>query len=405
MKKRILVRGPVLSQSGYGEQARFALRALRSQEDKYDIHIQPIRWGNTGWVWRDSEERRWMDNMITKTANYIREKGQFDVSMQITIPNEWEQVAPVNIGYTAGIETDRVAPAWLYKANLMDRIVVVSNHSKHVFQGTQVEGQHPTTGETMKYELSTPIESVGYAISNPVTENIPGFEPETNFNFLCVSQWGPRKNFENTIRWWVEEFHDQKVGLVLKTSIANNSLIDKTKTEELLSSILEKYENRKCKVYMLHGDLSAGQMRWLYTHDKIKCLLNLAHGEGFGLPMFEAAQNALPVMTIGWSGQTDYLVQDGKEYFIKVDHVIKQISEQATWDGVLQADSRWAYAEQGSFKMNLRKVRKNWKKFKKQATELQALVNERYTEEQMYKSFCDALGLEVQTSEDEMVIF
>ena len=55
--------------------------------------------------------------------------------------------------------------------------------------------------------------------------------------------------------------------------------------------------------------------------------------------------------------------------------------------------------------MNLRKVRKNWKKFKKQATELQALVNERYTEEQMYKSFCDALGLEVQTSEDEMVIF
>ena len=32
MKKKILVRGPVLSQSGYGEQSRFALRALRSRD-------------------------------------------------------------------------------------------------------------------------------------------------------------------------------------------------------------------------------------------------------------------------------------------------------------------------------------------------------------------------------------
>ena len=44
MKKKILIRGPVLSQSGYGEQARFALRALRTRENDYDIHIQPIRW-------------------------------------------------------------------------------------------------------------------------------------------------------------------------------------------------------------------------------------------------------------------------------------------------------------------------------------------------------------------------
>ena len=33
MKKKIFVRGPVLSQSGYGEQARFALRSLKSRED------------------------------------------------------------------------------------------------------------------------------------------------------------------------------------------------------------------------------------------------------------------------------------------------------------------------------------------------------------------------------------
>ena len=33
MKKKIIVRAPVLSRSGYGEHARFVLRALRTKED------------------------------------------------------------------------------------------------------------------------------------------------------------------------------------------------------------------------------------------------------------------------------------------------------------------------------------------------------------------------------------
>ena len=59
MKKKIFVRGPVLSQSGYGEQSRFALRALRSKEDLFDIYIQPISWGQTGWIWEENEFRKW----------------------------------------------------------------------------------------------------------------------------------------------------------------------------------------------------------------------------------------------------------------------------------------------------------------------------------------------------------
>ena len=67
MRKKIFVRGPVLSQSGYGEQSRFALRALRSREDLFDIFIQPTGWGQTGWVWEESEFRKWMDERITLT--------------------------------------------------------------------------------------------------------------------------------------------------------------------------------------------------------------------------------------------------------------------------------------------------------------------------------------------------
>ena len=53
--KKIFVRGPVLSATGYGEQSRFALRALRSRPDLFDVYIQPIPWGKSGWIWQDNE--------------------------------------------------------------------------------------------------------------------------------------------------------------------------------------------------------------------------------------------------------------------------------------------------------------------------------------------------------------
>ena len=64
---------------------------------------------------------------------------------------------------------------------------------------------------------------------------------------------GPRKNLENTIRWFIEEFHDDEVGLVVKTNVAKNCQIDREIVHGNLLGILRRpeYANRKCKVYML----------------------------------------------------------------------------------------------------------------------------------------------------------
>ena len=48
-KKKILVKGPAMSLSGYGEQCRFALRALRAFPDVYDIYLINIRYVITGY--------------------------------------------------------------------------------------------------------------------------------------------------------------------------------------------------------------------------------------------------------------------------------------------------------------------------------------------------------------------
>ena len=146
MKKKIFVRAPVLSQSGYGEQSRFALRALRSREDLFDIYVQPISWGQTGWIWQENEFREWLDSRIIETQILLQQQQlQPDISLQITIPNEFQKMCPINIGYTAGIETDRVSPVWLEKGNAMDKILVVSNHAKKTYEETTAvlqDGNH-----------------------------------------------------------------------------------------------------------------------------------------------------------------------------------------------------------------------------------------------------------------------
>lgn len=130
-------------------------------------------------------------------------------------------------------------------------------------------------------------------------------------------------------------------------------------------------------------------MRALYEHDKVKALVNISHGEGFGLPMFEAARLALPIISIGWSGQMDFLSDNGKDMFLKVKHDLKQVGERAVWKGVIEENQMWAYADQGSFKMALRQMHKNYSDFLPQSLELQEHVNTKFADEVLFKGFVD----------------
>jgi glycosyltransferase involved in cell wall biosynthesis len=392
MRKKIFVRAPCLSQSGYGEQSRFALRALRSHESRFEIYIQPIPWGHTGWVWENDDFRRWMDKRILETQLLLEKKAlNPDISLQITIPNEFQKICPINIGYTAGIETDKVAPIWLQKANdSLDKLLVVSNHAKDTYINTQILAQLPD-GKTVPYKLEIPVDVVGETTPRAPAEPIPDFEPTKDFNFLMISQLSERKNFADAITWWVEEFIDQEVGLVVKTNKKNNSLIDCDATWQGLVTLLRKYPDRKCSVHLLHGDMTPGQMNTLYTHPKIKALVNISHGEGFGLPMFEAAREALPVVSVGYSGQLDFLRHDGKDYFQSVDYEMKKIQETAVWKDVLIPESKWAYADQGSYKMTLRKLYKNWQSAKDTALELKEIIENKFETQKLYDNFVNSI--------------
>jgi len=419
MRKKLLIRGPLLSRSGYGEQARFAFRALQSHQNLFDVYIINTLWGSTKNISEISSERLEIEWILQKTNQFMQSGGQFDASLQITVPNEFERLAPVNIGYTAGIETTKVAPEWIQKVNeTMNRVIVVSNHSKAVFENTKYDAKNEQTGETVKgWGVTVPVSTVNYCVRGTEPPEPLDVEFSTSKNFLIMSQWAPRKNLENTIRWFVETYKDEEdVGLVVKTNTVADSIMDREFTTRRLNALLESIHlpDRKCKIYFLHGELTPNHLTWLYNHPSMQALINIAHGEGWGLPLFEAACNGLPLITVTWSGQMDFICRPNKKgkkvpRVIKVDYDIRDIQPHARVPAMLVEGSQWAYAKENSYKRAIKEAISKQAHYRMGAAALQKHILENFTSEKMYKQFADvvleACGGSAPVDEDNVLEF
>jgi len=400
MKKSILLKGPLLTRSGYGEQARFALRALKSRQDLFDIFIQPINWGATSWMIENNEERDWIDQTIEKTIGYIQQGGKFDMSVQVTIPLEWENLATKNIGYTAGIETTQASHVWIEKGNHMHNIIVVSSHSKQTYADIHYDAMNTQTNEPVELKLTVPVSVANYPVKN--YENIEELDLplDYDFNFLAVAQFGPRKNLHNTIKWFVEEFYNDEVGLIVKSNIAKNCLMDRRRLSTDLQRMMQPYSDKKCKVYLIHGDMTDAEIHSLYAHSKVKAFLALPHGEGFGLPIFEAAYSGIPVVATGWSGQLDFLVDEtGMEQFYNVAFDLNPVQDNVVWENVIIKDSRWAFPREQSAKQKMRLCYNQYTTDDTEATKVvdaikyAEVLKERFSEEKMYANFIEGMGV------------
>ena len=284
----------------------------------------------------------------------------------------------------------------------MDKIIVTSSHAKYGFINTSYDGRHETTGDLAKLRLDPDkcsVRAVNYAVREVEKINLD-LQFETKTNFLCVAQWGPRKNVENTVKWFVENFKDdEQVGLVLKLNCVNSSVIDRYETENRIKNFLKQInEDIKCKVYLIHGDMSEQELHSLYVHPQISAMISLTHGEGYGLPLFEAAYNELPIIAPDWSGHMDFLVGEDskgrkKPLFLTVDFTLNNVQPEAVWEGVVEQDSKWCYPQEYSFKKRLNDFVKNEGAHKKRAKSLASQIKQNFSEEIIFKEFIDALNV------------
>ena len=391
--KKVLLEAPILTQSGYGEHARLVFSAIR-KDPELEIFIDPLDWGTCSWEAPDKEIKKCIDRQKGYLLQCQQEKKNPEYSAQIRvgIPNEFEKKAPYSVCVTAGIETDRVSLNWLLKTHQgIDKIIVPSEHARKGFVETGYRVQNKQNGTETNIHCACQVDVISY----PVKEIEPDpleIDFKTDFNFLQIAMIGPRKNLQQSIKCFVEEFRENSdVGLILKTSTSKSSIIDRLRTKSNLENYINSLGEKKCKIYLLHGNLSEGQIHSLYTHPKVKAYFTTTHGEGYGLPIFEAAYSGLPIVATDWSGHLDFLSAEHKgkkkKLFAKILFDLKEVQPQAVWGDLILKESKWAFPKDVSVRSQLAKVYKDYGMYKSWAKSLKSHLKESYKKEKILKQY------------------
>ena len=76
-----------------------------------------------------------------------------------------------------------------------------------------------------------------------------------------------------------------------------------------------KQKDVNARIKLLHGNMSSIEMSALYNHPSVKLYASATRGEGYGLPLVEAAATGVPIVVTNWSGHLEFL---GIENFGKV---------------------------------------------------------------------------------------
>ena len=312
---------PIDTYSGYGARSRDVVKAI-IEMDKYDVKIMPQRWGSTPWGFiEDHEDWKFLDKHLFY-PNPQQPYPKPDIWMQITIPNEFIPHGHYNIGMTAGIETTLCRAEWVEGCNRMNLVVGSSEHTIKVLKESKFEKRNQQQQVIGKVDLSTKTEVLFegfdenvYKKTNKILD-LP--EIKESFCYLFVGHWmhgdlgHDRKNVGLLVKSFLETFKNKtkQPALILKTSGGVISYMDRDAILKKINNIKKTVRGKLPKIYVIHGDLLNEEINELYNHPKVKCMVNITKGEGFGRPLLEFTQTKKPIIATGWSGHIDFLKPD-----------------------------------------------------------------------------------------------
>lgn len=374
---KILVTGPLLSMSGYGNHSRQILDFVLEEHAGEEIFCDVKPWGNTNWnlsneFASNNSYNNVINNFISASElNSLKQRtnNYFDVSYQVSFPSEWDPaLAKKNVGVFSGIESSMCCEKWLDKIELMSSVVVPSHHA--------LSSINNSVAEYCLRRISTPI----YVIpewfyveldketnsSNRILNKV-----KTESNLLIVGQLGSinpvndRKNIIKTLDACIEaliESKNKNFGIILKLFCENNSLNDFKITKKIVSKyldIINKSTENIPKIYILHGNLKPTEMCEVYKSDKVSCLVSGTRGEGFGLTFLEAAAAGLPIIATKWSAHCEFL-----DHYLQVDYNLIDLPDSLTglntqineYANIWVSGAKWAEFDKLSMKNNIKKI-------------------------------------------------
>jgi len=371
MKPLFVISCPFDTYSGYGARSRDLVKAI-VETDKYNVRLLSQRWGATPFgSCNDNPEWKFLLDLVLPNNNLPKRP---DVWAQVTIPNEFQPIGTYNIGFTAGIESTLCAGDWIEGMNRMDMNIVSSEHSKKVFVETQFEKRNQQTNNLEAViKLEKPIEVLFEGANTDIYKVLDtpcslDFNVKEKFAYLFVGHWmqgdlgEDRKNVGLLIKAFYETFKNKtnKPALILKTSQAGSSYMDR---EEILKKIklIKKTvnSNNLPNIYLLHGEFTDEEMNEIYNHSKVKAMISLTKGEGFGRPLLEFTLAKKPLITTGWSGHMDFL---NPEFVSLIGGQLTNVHQSAANQWLLP-ESQWFSADHGQIGHFLKDVFENYKNY------------------------------------------
>lgn len=415
IKPVCVIQGPVASRSGYGDHC-FAIASDIIKWDKFDVKIVPMRWGVCPNTMLDDETRPMVKEIKSKilTTNLTTQPELF---IQVSIPNEFQPRGKYNIGITAGIESTAPRAEWIEGLNRMNLNIVPSVFSKEVFIKTIYDRRNDKTGMNDKLQLNKPIEVVFEGVdtniykktSEPSKDVDLALEsiPET-FCYLFVGHWlqgdigADRKDIGMLIKIFSEVFKNKNnpPALILKTSGATFSKVDKTEILKKINDIRSTLSGNLPNIYLVHGDLTPTELNRLYNHPKIKAHASLTHGEGFGRPLLEATLSGKPLLTTNWSGHIDFLPENLANL---LPGTLVNIPPSACNDWLIK-ESQWFNANYSIAAQKLEDIYENYINYIPKSEKLRIQNNEKFNLEEAGKKLIEVLDKNLPVFEKKVAI-
>jgi len=370
-KSTFFISAPFDTYSGYGARSRDVIKSIIKSE-KYDVKLLPQRWGNTPHGFINDHEEEW--GFLVK---HIYDQPQLnqkpDIWLQVTVPSEFNPVGKYNIGMTAGMETTIVHHGWVEGMNRMDINFVSSEHSKQTFLNsiyTKNNEQNQPVGEIkIQKPIEVLFEGANLDVYKPVKSNFDLPQMKESFAYLFVGHWmqgnlgEDRKNVGLLVKAFFELFKNKQnaPALILKTAVTGASYIGRDQIIDKINQIKATMgDQRLPNVYLLHGEFSDVEMNEIYNHPKVKAMVSLTKGEGFGRPLLEFSLTKKPILATNWSGHVDFL---NSEFTSLINGELKNVDDSAVVKDMILKESQWFTPNSGEIGHYLKDMFKNYKKY------------------------------------------
>jgi hypothetical protein len=401
MKQYAVISCPIDTFSGYGSRARDFVKALYElKKDEWEIEILPQRWGQTPWgyIASNQEEWGWLTPLLNKTGQV---KRQPDFWCQITIPNEFQAIGKYNLGLTAGIETNLCHASWIDGINRMNLTLVSSEHAKMVFNQSSFQENDEQGNLKRIIKLEKPVEVIfeGADLNKyffledldiPGTDLVSVLDNiKESFCYLVVGHWlqgdlgEDRKNIGLTIKTFLDTFKNKKnkPAMILKVSSGGASIMDRDSVLQKIDDIRRSIDSNDLpNLYLLHGEVDDSDMNHLYNHGKVKAMISLTKGEGFGRPLLEFSLSKKPIIVSAYSGYMDFLSID---YTCMVGGELKLIHPSASSKDILIPESSWFSPDIKQAEFYLKDVFEKYTKYQEKAKQQAHQSKTKFSYEEM----------------------